>query len=99
MVVRVEGSWQSIGHVDGVTVYGYCTAVGAARTIPNPPASRNDIGPGYRRTRARQQRTVQSSARCTGPRPSTSHRRRTAPGSARQLTSWRSGIGALGDRL
>jgi hypothetical protein len=34
VVVRLEGSWQSIGHVDGVTVCGYCTAVGAARTIP-----------------------------------------------------------------
>jgi len=36
MVVRLEGSWQNIGHLAGVEVYGYSTAVGTTQPIPQP---------------------------------------------------------------
>jgi hypothetical protein len=36
VVVRLEGSWQNIGHLDGVVVYGYSTAYGTAQPIPRP---------------------------------------------------------------
>jgi hypothetical protein len=36
VVTRLEGNWINIGHLNGVEVYGYSTAVGATRPIPTP---------------------------------------------------------------